>query len=46
LSTAILDEQAPWALTYSEEPSAPAGGLDPRNSEEVGMVGPQKPTPV
>ncbi len=42
----ILDEQAPWALTYSEEPPALAGGLDPRGSEEVGMVGPQKPAPV
>jgi hypothetical protein len=31
--TAILDEQAPWAVIFSEqppEPPAPAGGLDPR----------------
>jgi len=42
----ILDEQAPWALAYSEEPPAPAGGLDPRGSEEAGMAGPQKPAPV
>jgi len=48
----ILCEQAPWALTYSEEPPAPvqpqppAGGLDPRSSEEAGMAGPQKPAPV
>ena len=43
--TAILDEQAPWALTFSEQPPqppAPAGGLDPRGSEEAGMVGPQE----
>jgi hypothetical protein len=47
--SAILDEQAPWAVTFSEQPPlppAPAGGLDPRGSEEVGMVGPQKPAPV
>jgi hypothetical protein len=42
----ILDEQAPWALPYSEQPPAPVGGLDPRGSEEVGMAGPQKPAPV
>ena len=45
----ILDEQTPWAVTFSEQPPlppAPAGGLDPRGSEEVGMVGPQKPAPV
>jgi hypothetical protein len=44
--TAILDEQAPWALTYSEEPPTPSGGLDFRGSEEAGMAGPQKPAPV
>ena len=53
--SAILDEQAPWAVTYSEQPpepaappasAAPAGGLDPRGSEEAGMAGPQKPAPV
>ena len=47
--TTILDEQAPWAVTFSEQPPqppAPAGGLDLRGSEEVGMVGPQKPAPV
>ena len=48
----ILCEQAPWALTFSEEPPVPAqpqppaGGLDPRGSEEAGMAGPQKPAPV
>jgi hypothetical protein len=44
--SAILDQQAQWALTYSEQPPAPVGGLDPYGSEEVGMVGPQKPAPV
>jgi hypothetical protein len=42
--SAILDEQAPWALTFSEQPpqpQAPTGGLDPRGSEEAGMAGPQ-----
>ena len=53
---AILDEQAPWAVSYSSKPPAPptpeallpapAGGLDPRGSEEAGMAGPQKPAPV
>ena len=35
-STAILCEQAPWAVTFSEQPpqpSAPAGGLDPRGGD-------------
>jgi hypothetical protein len=51
-SEAVLDEQAPWALTFSQKPAAPpvpaapAGGLDPRGSEEAGMAGPQKPAPV
>lgn len=51
-SEEILCEQAPWALTYSEEPPAPAqplpptGGLDPRSSEEADMAGPQKSAPV
>jgi hypothetical protein len=34
----ILDEQVSWAVTFSEQPpqaSAPAGGLDPRGSEEA-----------
>ena len=47
--SAILDEQAPWALTYSEQPPEPplsAGGLDPRGSEEAGMAGPQLAAPV
>jgi hypothetical protein len=47
--SAILDEQAPWAVTYSEqppEPPTPTGGLNPRGSEEAGMAGPQKPAPV
>ena len=53
---AILDEQPPWAVIYSSKPPAPptpeallpapAGGLDPRGSEEAGMAGPQKPAPV
>ena len=41
---AILDEQAPWAVTFSEQPPqppAPTGGLDPRGAEEGGMAGPQ-----
>jgi hypothetical protein len=45
----ILDEQAPWAITYSEQPPqppVPSGGLDPRGSEEAGMAGPKKPAPV
>jgi hypothetical protein len=48
----ILDEQAPWAVTFSEKPpappapEAPAGGLDPRGSEEAGMAGPKIPAPV
>lgn len=36
-STTILDEQAPWAVTFSEQPPqppAPVGGLDPRGSED------------
>jgi hypothetical protein len=51
-SEAVLDEQAPWALIFSEKPAAPpvpaapAGGLDPRGSEEAGMAGPQKAAPV
>ncbi|MFM9100055.1 MAG: L,D-transpeptidase, partial [Cyanobium sp.] len=47
--TEILDEQAPWAITYSEQPPpppAPTGGLDPRGSEEAGMAGPQMAAPV
>ncbi len=52
---AILDEQAPWAVTFSTKPPAPpapepqappAGGLDPRGSEEAGMAGPLKAAPV
>ena len=45
----ILDEQATWAVTFSEQPpqpQPPTGGLDPRGSEEAGMAGPQKPAPV
>jgi hypothetical protein len=50
-SSAILDERAPWAVTFSSkppgpEPQPPAGGLDPRGSEEAGMAGPQKAAPV
>ena len=51
-SEAVLDEKAPWALTFSEKPvappvpAAPAGGLDPRGSEEAGMAGPQLAAPV
>jgi hypothetical protein len=46
---AILDEQAPWAVTFSSQPPAaavPSGGLDPRGSEEAGMAGPQMAAPV
>jgi hypothetical protein len=52
---AILDEQAPWAVTFSQQPplpaappesTAPAGGLDPRGSEEAGMAGPLMAAPV
>ncbi|MFN5697966.1 MAG: L,D-transpeptidase, partial [Cyanobacteriota bacterium] len=51
-SEAVLDEQAPWALTFSQKPAAPtapavpSGGLDPRGSEEAGMAGPQLAAPV
>ena len=51
-SEAVLDEQAPWALTFSQKPAAPptpavpSGGLDPRGSEEAGMAGPQMAAPV
>ncbi len=53
--TAILDEQAPWAVTFSSKPPAPPApapqapaveGLDPRGSEEAGMAGPQMTAPV
>jgi hypothetical protein len=45
----ILDEQATWALKFSEKPPAPpapSGGLDPRGSEEAGLVGPKIAAPV
>ncbi|SBO43142.1 L,D-transpeptidase family protein [Cyanobium sp. NIES-981] len=45
----ILDEQAPWAVTFSSEPPSPStssGGLDPRGSEEAGLVGPKRKAPV
>jgi hypothetical protein len=51
----ILDEHASWALKFSEKPSAPtapptpappSGGLDPRGSEEAGMVGPKLKAPM
>jgi hypothetical protein len=45
----ILDEQAPWALTFSSAPPPPpanAGGLDPRGSEEDGLIGPKRKAPV
>ncbi|MEX0589038.1 MAG: hypothetical protein WD136_07245, partial [Cyanobium sp.] len=48
----ILNEQAPWAITYNQEPpapeqpQAPAGGLDPRGSEAAGMAGPQLAAPA
>jgi hypothetical protein len=48
-SSAILNEQAPWAVTYRTRPTQPpvlAGGLDPRGSEEAGMVGPKISAPV
>ncbi len=51
-SEAVLNEQAPWALTFSQKPAAPSapavpsGGLDPRGSEEAGMAGPQLAAPV
>lgn len=40
----VLTEEATWAQTFS--PPAPAGGLDPRGSEEAGMVGPKIAAPV
>jgi hypothetical protein len=48
-SAAVLDEQAPWALKFSEKPPAPpapSGGLDPRGSEEAGLIGPKQKAPV
>ncbi len=48
-SEAVLNEQAPWALKFSEKPPAPtppSGGLDPRGSEEAGLVGPRIAAPV
>ena len=48
-SSAILNEQAPWAVTYRTRPTQPpvlTGGLDPRGSEEAGMVGPKISAPV
>ena len=45
----ILDEQAPWAVTFSSEPPSPpasSGGLDPRGSEEDGLIGPKLKAPV
>ena len=45
----ILDEQATWALKFSEKPPtppAPAGGLDPRGIEEEGLIGPKIAAPV
>ncbi|MFO7630257.1 MAG: L,D-transpeptidase [Prochlorococcaceae cyanobacterium] len=45
----ILTEDAQWALKFSEKPpapAAPAGGLDPRGSEEAGLVGPKIAAPV
>jgi hypothetical protein len=52
LGAEILDEQAPWAVTFSSAtptppaPQPPSGGLDPRGSEEAGMVGPKTKAPV
>jgi hypothetical protein len=42
--TAVLDEQAPWALKFSEKPPEPAWpvAFDPSGADEAGMVGPKK----
>lgn len=51
-SEAVLEEEAPWALKFSEKPpappapAAPSGGLDPRGSEEAGLIGPKIAAPV
>ena len=48
-SDKVLDEGAPWALKFSETPPAPpapSGGLDPRGTEEAGLVGPRIAAPV
>jgi hypothetical protein len=46
----VLQEQAPWAVTFSTKPAPPAAvvlpPLDPRGSEEAGMVGPKIKAPV
>ncbi|MCT0230949.1 L,D-transpeptidase [Synechococcus sp. CS-1324] len=45
----ILVEQAPWAVTFSSASPAPpasSGGLDPRGSEEAGLIGPKIKAPV
>ncbi len=47
---AILREEAPWAVAFSEKSGQPVGAaiapLDPRGSEEAGMAGPLIPAPV
>lgn len=48
-AAAILDETAPWAVRFSQKPPPPpppVDGLDPRGSEEAGMVGPKLAAPV
>ncbi|MGB7565574.1 MAG: L,D-transpeptidase, partial [Prochlorococcaceae cyanobacterium] len=42
--TAVLDEQAAWALKFSEKPPEPAWpvAFDPSGADEAGMVGPKK----
>lgn len=44
----LLTETAEWAQDFKTAPvpPAPAGGLDPRGSEEAGMVGPTIKAPV
>jgi hypothetical protein len=40
----VLTEEATWAKTFS--PPAAADGLDPRGSEEAGLIGPKIKAPV
>lgn len=45
----LLDEQAAWAVAFSQQPPASASSaasLDPRGSEEAGMAGPAMAAPV
>ena len=42
----ILDETAPWAQTFSQNTPPAMEGLDPRGTEEAGLIGPAIAAPV